>query len=317
MSERPAVTAVVPVYNSEPTLPDLLARLDAALAAVAPAHEIVLVEDGSRDGSWGTLERLAPRYPAVRAIRLSRNYGQHNALLCGIRAARHPVIVTLDDDLQNPPEEIGKLLDRLAEGHDVVYGVPARGQHGLARNLASRLVKFAMRHAMGTPTALDVSAFRAFRTRLRDSFASYDAVFVCVDVLLSWGTTRFTAVKVDHRGREMGQSNYSVRKLVRHAVNMITGFSVMPLQFASLLGLAFSAFGVAVLVYVVGRFLIEGVAVQGFAFTASIIAIFSGAQLFAIGIIGEYLARIHFRTMARPTYVVHTRIDGPAGEEPA
>jgi len=233
-----------------------------------------------------------------------RNYGQHNALLAGIREAQYPVIITMDDDLQNPPEEIPLLLAKLHEGYDVVYGTPAREQHGLSRDLASRVTKLALQSAMGAETARKVSAFRVFRTRVREAFANYQGPFVSIDVLLTWGTTRFAAVSVRHDPRRIGKSNYTFRKLVTHALNMMTGFSVLPLQLASLMGFGFALFGLLMLVYVLGRYLIQGGSVPGFPFLASTIAIFSGVQLLALGIIGEYLARMHFRMMERPTYVI-------------
>jgi undecaprenyl-phosphate 4-deoxy-4-formamido-L-arabinose transferase len=243
---------------------------------------------------------------------MSRNYGQHNALLCGIREARGETIVTLDDDLQHPPEEIPKLLAKLDEGFDVVYGPPEREQHGLLRDLASQITKLALEGAMGAANARQVSALRAFRTRLRDAFAEYRSPTVNIDVLLTWATTRFSAVRVRHDARQYGQSGYTPRKLVRHALNMMTGFSTRPLQLASLMGFGFALFGLVILAYVLMRWLFQGSAVPGFAFLASIVAIFSGAQLLALGIIGEYLARMHFRTMERPAYVVcqHTEARG-------
>jgi undecaprenyl-phosphate 4-deoxy-4-formamido-L-arabinose transferase len=233
-----------------------------------------------------------------------RNYGQHNALLCGIRVAQYDIVITMDDDLQNPPTEVSKLLAKLEEGYDVVYGTPQAEQHGLWRDLASQITKIALQSAMGVDVARNVSAFRAFRTQLRAAFQDYQGPFVSIDVLLTWGTTRFAAIPVRHNQRRAGVSNYTFRKLVTHALNMMTGFSVLPLQLASLIGFGFTLFGLLVLAYVVGRFLIQGGSVPGFPFLASIIAIFSGAQLFALGIIGEYLARMHFRMMDRPPYVV-------------
>jgi glycosyltransferase involved in cell wall biosynthesis len=298
------LSVVVPVYNSAEGLPKLIERLEFVLQSLKTPFEVMLVNDGSRDSSWETVCALAARYNWVKGLSLMRNYGQHNALLCGIRAARHDTIVTLDDDLQNPPEEIPQLLAALGQGFDVVYGAPAQEQHGLWRNLASALTKLALQNAMGTETARYVSAFRAFRTHLRDAFADYHNPYVSIDVLLTWGTTRFTFVRVRHDPRMAGTSNYTMRTLITHAMNMVTGFSTLPLQLASILGFLCTLFGLAVLALVVGRFLIQGTTVPGFTFLASIIAIFSGAQLFSIGIIGEYLARMHFRMMERPTYTV-------------
>jgi glycosyltransferase involved in cell wall biosynthesis len=304
-----SISVVIPVYNSATTLKDLIHRLSALLEQAAVAYEIILVNDGSRDASWDEIVALSREDGRLMGINLMRNYGQHNALLAGIRAAHGQVIVTMDDDLQNPPEEIPKLLARLDEGSDVVYGTPLREQHGVWRDLTSQVTKLALQNAMGADTARNVSAFRAFRTELRDAFAHYQSPFVSIDVLLTWSTTRFAAVSVSHHPRVIGETNYTFGKLLTHALNMMTGFSTLPLQVASLVGFAFTLFGLAVLAFVIGRFLIEGGSVPGFPFLASVIAVFSGAQLFALGIIGEYLARMHFRTMDKPPYTVrqHTR----------
>lgn len=309
------ISVVVPVFGSREMLPELHRRIVTTVGPLDPDFELILVEDDGGDGSWEVILELSRQDARVHGIRLARNYGQHNALLCGIRAAQGEVIVTLDDDLQNPPEEIGTLLARLEEGFDVVYGTPARQQHGFLRDLASRITKLALQGAMGAQTASKVSAFRAFRTRLRDAFADYRSPSVNIDVLLTWGTTRFAAVTVGHAPRASGQSGYTLRKLVTHAVNMMTGFSTLPLQIASILGLAFAFFGAGILVYVLARYLLGGSAVPGFPFLASIIALFSGVQLFALGVIGEYLARMHFRSMDRPPYAVRGA-DEPESRQP-
>ncbi len=310
MSQTAGLSVVVPVFNSADALPALLDRLAPVLAARGGFAEVVLVNDGSHDRSWQVIMELAAARPWLRGINLMRNYGQHNALLCGIRAATGALIVTLDDDLQNPPEEIPALLAKLDEGFDVVYGAPRQEQHGLLRNLASRLTKLMLQRAMGTETAGSVSAFRAFRTVLRDAFAQCEGPFVSLDVLLTWGTQRFAAITVRHDARHSGASQYTLGKLLAHACNMLTGYSVVPLQLASWLGFACTLFGLSVLVLVLVRYCIHGAVVPGFAFLASIIVIFAGAQLTALGIIGEYLARMHHRIMDRPTYTVRETTPG-------
>lgn len=308
MSKVKNLSVVIPVYNSEGSLSTLVEELATTLPRCTDTFEVILVNDGSRDKSWEKIRALLAEYPWLRAFNLMRNYGQHNALLAGIRAARYEVTVTLDDDLQNPPAEITKLLEKLNEGFDVVYGYPEKQQHGFLRDLASELTKFALRHAMGAETARHVSTYRAFRTVLRDAFCEYKSSFISIDVLLTWGTTRFVAIPVRHDPRSIGQSNYDFQKLVTHGLNMITGFSTIPLQFASMVGFGFTLFGGLILMYVIGRYFITGVVVPGFAFLASIIAIFSGAQLFAIGIFGEYLARMHFRMMEKPSYRIREEV---------
>ena len=301
---RSSVSVVVPAYRSALSLPDLVRRLEPVLEAAASEYELILVDDGSADGTWKVIDELSQSHDWVRGIRLMRNYGQHNALLCGIRRAGHELTITLDDDLQHPPEEIPKLLKQLSPETDVVYGTPAVELHGLWRDIATQVTKFALQSAMGAPIARKAGAFRVFRTQLRDAFATYDAPYVSVDVLLTWATTRFDAIKVHHEPRAMGVSNYTFRKLVVHALNMLTGFSTWPLRLASMTGFFFTLVGTVALFYVVGRFVITGGSVPGFPFLASMIAIFSGAQLFALGIMGEYLGRMHARSMQQPTYTV-------------
>ena len=300
----PGVSVVVPVYNSAQILPDLVKRLEPVLSATGCPFELVLVNDGSNDDSWEVIERLASEKPWIRGLGMMRNYGQHNALLAGIRAAKYWLTVTMDDDLQHPPEELPKLLAAMTDDLDVVYAPPIEEQHGLLRDIASIVTKLTLQSAMGADHARKGSAWRVFRTRLRDAFAEFRSPLASVDVLLTWGTRRFGAIPLRHDPRAAGKSNYTLGKLVRHSFNMMTGFSVLPLQIASLIGFVFTLFGFGVLVYVVIRFMIEGSSVQGFPFLASVIAIFSGAQLFALGIIGEYLARMHFRIMDKPTYIV-------------
>jgi undecaprenyl-phosphate 4-deoxy-4-formamido-L-arabinose transferase len=300
------LSVVVPVYNSEASLQLLIERLEPVLRANAREFELILVNDGSRDRSWPLVLELAAKHAWIRGFDMMRNYGQHNALLCGIRAARNEIVVTMDDDLQHPPEEISKLLSELAGGFDVVYGTPQKETHGFLRDIASQMTKFALQKSMGAHTARRVSAFRAFRTNLRDGFAEFRGQFVSIDVLLTWATTRFTAIPVRHDARELGVSNYTYRKLFTHALNMITGFSTVPLQIASFVGFAFTLLGLGLLGYVLIARVVLGSSGTGFTFLASMVAIFSGAQLFALGIMGEYLARMHFRMMDRPPYAVRS-----------
>jgi len=306
MGDPVPVSVVVPVFNSQESLPVLFQRIADVFAAQHRAFDLILVDDRSRDGSWGVVTALAARSGNVRGLRMLRNFGQHNALLCGIRAAKYPIVVTIDDDLQNPPEEIPRLLERLDAETDVVYGTPEVESHGLWRDLASQITKFVLHGAMGAETARKVSAFRAFRRHVTRAFEEYRSPYVSIDVLLTWGTQRFAAVTVRNDARAYGASNYTVGKLVRHALNMMTGFSVLPLQVASMLGFGMTAGGACALAWVLGRYLVRGSVVPGFAFLACMIAIFSGTQLFALGIIGEYIARIHLRSMDRPSYALET-----------
>jgi undecaprenyl-phosphate 4-deoxy-4-formamido-L-arabinose transferase len=302
-----AVSVVIPVYQSAGTLSRVVGDVRNALRERACIFEIILVNDGSRDSSWEVVDRLSRELSEVRGINLMRNFGQHNAVLCGIRDAKYDVLVTMDDDGQHPADQIGILLDMLNEGYDVVYGYPEKEQHSAWRNGASIAMRAVLEKAMGVSVARRASSFRAIQARVRDAFEEYRSPVVSIDVLLSWGTTRFGAVPIRYQRRLQGASNYSVRKLVSHTINVMTGFSVAPLRLASMLGFLFTLFGGIVLSYALGCYMIEGGSVPAVPFLASIISVFSGAQLFAVGILGEYLARMHFRMMDRPIYAVRSR----------
>src|SRR5476649_2715617 len=179
-----SLSVVVPVYNSAGTLRELLARLQPVLAASADAYEVILVDDGSRDDSARVLAECRGEYSWIRPIELMRNSGQHNALLCGIRQARYELIVTMDDDLQHPPEEIPKLLAALRDDVDVVYGAPEEEAHGWFRDAASQVTKLAMQNVLGADTARMIGPFRLFRTSVQTAFDDYRGLFANIDVLL-------------------------------------------------------------------------------------------------------------------------------------
>jgi undecaprenyl-phosphate 4-deoxy-4-formamido-L-arabinose transferase len=295
------LSIVVPVYKGEAFIESLVAQLTRTLPKFSANYEIILVNDGSPDNSWPLIQSLARNNECVRGIRMMRNYGQHNATLCGVREARYEVIVTMDQDLQHPPEEIPRLLAKLEEGYDVVYGSPRKLPQGFWRNLMTATIKWILAKVVGLPSVRNVSAFRAFRTHLREAFVHFQNPSLIIDVLLSWGTTRFTSVEVDIAQAE--RTNYNFRMLVRAATLILIGYSTLPLRFASWIGFAMTLFGLGVFIYVLVIYFTVG-SLPGFPFLASIIALFSGAQLFGLGIFGEYLARMFDRSMDKPTYVI-------------
>jgi undecaprenyl-phosphate 4-deoxy-4-formamido-L-arabinose transferase len=241
-------------------------------------------------------------------MRLSRNFGQHAALLAGIREAQNHIVVTLDDDLQNPPAEAEKLLTALRDDVDVVYGTPRVVGQGAWRRFSSALSKYLMKVSLGFEHAEHISSFRVFRTSLRDGFAENLGPGVSIDAMLNWSTTRFTSLEVEHRSRESGRSNYNFWKLLRFMLDTATGYSTAPLRAATGLGLLTVLLSIGVLVWVVGRPLVTGESVPGFPFLAATIAIFSGTQLVVLGVLGQYLGRMHFRVMNKPTYTIAERI---------
>jgi undecaprenyl-phosphate 4-deoxy-4-formamido-L-arabinose transferase len=264
---------------------------------------VILVNDDSPDESWQIINNLSKKNSIIKGIRLMRNFGQHNATLCGVRAAKYPICITLDDDLQHPPTEIHKLLEKMDEGFDVVYGTPIKQPQGLLRNLITSWTKRTLAYVMGIPNLRNISAFRCFRTDLRKAFDQYQSPNVTLDVLLSWATTRFASIPVGILPPPEHRSNYNYRSLIRYTLLVLTGYSTAPLRFASIMGFVMTLVGIGVFIYVISIFMFAG-SIPGFPFLVSIIAIFGGTQLFALGIFGEYLARIFTRSMDKPTYVI-------------
>ncbi len=305
MSDEPlALSIVIPCYFARDFIAELVGEVHRDVGAWCTDYEIVLVNDGSTDGTWEVLLELQRDSPVpIRCIDLMRNFGQHNALYVGITHARHDVIVTMDDDLQHPPSAIAEMARALTPDIDLVYGVPREEQHGLWRDLASIITKWAFEKGLGIDFAADTSAFRLFRRDATTCFGRFTGSFVDIDALLCWHTQRVTMVKVEHRPRPYGESSYTFVSLVGHALKMVTLFTTVPLRIISVVGFTFALFGMGVFGYVMVAYLVFGSVVQGFTFLASITALFAGAQLFSIGVLGEYLARVHFQTVGYPPAV--------------
>jgi glycosyltransferase involved in cell wall biosynthesis len=303
-------SVVIPVYRGEATIETLVERLGKVLPTAAEQFEVILVNDGSPDDSWGVIGRLAKRFDWVRGIRLTRNYGQDNALLGGILDSRFDVLATLDDDLQHAPEDLPRLFGKLSEGYDVVYGVPRIRRQVWWKSLFSTAVKRVISFLTGLAAVQGMSSFRVFRAEAaRQAGASISGPDVSVDVLLSWIFTRFAAVEIEEAPRLQGTSNYSLFKLVRLSLRILTNYTTVPLRLASLLGFFFTLVGIGVFLYVVAIYFTLG-SIPGFPFLASVITIFSGVQLFGLGIIGEYLARVFERSSGRPHFAIQERLGG-------
>jgi undecaprenyl-phosphate 4-deoxy-4-formamido-L-arabinose transferase len=239
----------------------------------------------------------------VVAIQLMRNYGQHNALMCGLKQARGRVVVTMDDDLQNPPEEIPKLLTCLEQGgFDLVYGTTAERRHAGWRNLGAAVVWSFYRRVFNS--AVTPTTFRAMRRQLAQGVQFYDLNFTYLDGLLAWCTTRIGAVEVEHHQRAVGRSSYSLRKLLALALNLYTNFSLLPLQLVSALGFLTAVSGFGLGLYYVAQHFATNIAVPGFASTIVAVLVLGGVQLLALGVIGEYLGRLHLNVNRKPQYVV-------------
>jgi glycosyltransferase involved in cell wall biosynthesis len=310
----PGVSVVVPSYKSSGTLGRLCDELERHVGGIVDELELILVDDGSGDDTWPTIERLAANRQWVRGLALMRNYGQHNALLAGLRQARLPLVVTMDDDLQNRPDAVPALLAALTDDVDLVYATPTERPHSAFRNLASAWTKRWMALALGPDVHPQSGAFRLFRRELVRAGADVHDPSISIDVILSWATKRVTTVEVPFAEREDGRSGYTFRKLLRHTMNMVTGYSTRPLRWATGAGMVFALLGFAMLVFVLTRYAIDSSTVPGFTFLAAAITLFSGIQLVSLGMIGEYLGRVHVRTLGRPPYVVRTTSDHRSAE---
>jgi undecaprenyl-phosphate 4-deoxy-4-formamido-L-arabinose transferase len=297
------LSVVIPVYRSAPTLGKLLHGLLETLDRTGLDYEIIFVDDGSPDDSWGVLEQLRQEHPdRVAAIQLMRNYGQHNALMCGFRHSRGEYVVTMDDDLQHPPEEIPKLIEAIKhQDLDLVYGSYGGKKHSPWRNLSSWMVNAFYRTVFRS--SITVTAFRIIRRPLLRSIFPYGLNFTFVDGLLAWNTQRIGEVAVEHRPRAQGRSGYSLGKLALLALNLFTNFSLLPLQVVSALGLLTAVFGLLLAVYYLSLYFLNAITVPGYASIIVAVLVLGGIQLMSLGVMGEYLGRLHLNVNRKPQYV--------------
>jgi undecaprenyl-phosphate 4-deoxy-4-formamido-L-arabinose transferase len=314
---EPHVSLVIPVYNEEENLPELLGRVGEAMQGVGAAYEAILVNDGSRDGSLALLREAAERDPHLVVIDFNRNYGQHAAVFAGFEAARGEIIVTLDADLQNPPEEVAKLVAKMEEGFDVVGSVRVKRRDSLFRRLASRLVNRVTSMATGVQLSDYGCMLRAYRSDVVKTLCASKEVSTFIPVLADMYAGRVTEVPVAHAERQHGESKYSLFKLVRLQFDLMTSFSLWPLRFTMGFGIVMSALSTAVAAVLVAGRLIEGHewAVSGVFTLFAVLFFFVGVLLFAIGLLGEYTGRIYTEVRHRPRFVVrHVYRSSPESE---
>ena len=235
-------SVVVPVFNSENTLEELFVRIKQVFGESGRSFEVIFVEDGGPDNSWHVLTVLKEKYPdLITAIKLNKNFGQHNALMCGFSRAKGKYLVTLDDDLQNPPEEIQKLFKEIQNGYDVVYGIYDNKKHTTFRNIGSIIVQLLYRKVFNVDVR--ITSFRIMKREIVEFLLSYEKSFTFIDGIIAWYTTKIKNVTVEHQHRNTGESGHSMKKLVILALNMVTNFSIAPLQIASLTGTFFAIIG--------------------------------------------------------------------------
>ena len=304
----PTLSIVIPLYNSAGTLPRLLEEL--CTVSVDGGCELVLVNDGSRDETECTALQLIEKCGLpVTFISLSRNYGEHNAVLAGLRASTGDFVVTMDDDLQNPPSEVAKLL-RVAqtEKRDVVYSVYDEKKHAWWRNVGSRLTNLLADWSIDKPRGLYLSSFRCISRFVADEISKSQNPYPYIDALIFQVTQNVGVVSVRHDPRVEGESGYTLRKLLRLWLSMLVNASIMPLRFATILGMAMSAVGFFAVVYVlINHFMHQEP--LGWGSLMAALAVFSGTQLLLLGIVGEYIGRIYVRVSGKPQSVVRFRAE--------
>jgi len=303
---RPALSVVVPCYNEEPNLDLLHSRVTAAArAAVGEDYEIVLVNDGSKDGSWAVMQRLAAADPRLVAINLSRNHGHQLALTAGLDLCCGAQILIIDADLQDPPELLSDMRATMAEqGADVVYAVRRKreGETFFKKATAAAFYRVLDR-VTDTPIPLDTGDFRLMSRRALDALLSLPEQARFIRGMVAWVGFRQVPFVYDRAERHAGETNYPLGKMIRLALDAVTGFSTAPLRFASHVGLALTAASLLLLVYIAIGFF-TGSAVQGWTSTMLVVVLLGAVQMFVLGMIGEYLGRLYVESKRRPLYLV-------------
>ncbi|WP_097459628.1 undecaprenyl-phosphate 4-deoxy-4-formamido-L-arabinose transferase [Mangrovitalea sediminis] len=301
------VSVVIPVFNEEASLPELLRRTRAACAELKQDHEIILVDDGSRDRSAEMLLEAAEEPDShVVAVILNRNYGQHSAIMAGFDESRGDLVITLDADLQNPPEEIPRLVTAAEEGYDVVGTVRQRRQDSLFRKLSSRLINKAVKSATGVDMHDYGCMLRAYRRHIIDAMLSCHERSTFIPILANGFARNVIELPVAHAERSHGESKYSFMKLINLMFDLVTSMTTTPLRLLSIVGsmIAGAGFFFAILILVMRLILGQAWAAQGVFTLFAILFIFVGAQFIGMGLLGEYIGRMYNDVRARPRYFV-------------
>lgn len=293
---------VIPVYNSSATLTELVGRIHSVFSNITDDYEIIFVDDDSRDNSWEVINRLKKEYPRISPVQLTRNFGQHNAVMCGLSRAGGELVITLDDDLQHSPEDIPKLIREIKKGFDIVYGV-YDAQHGWFRNMASRFLRRLLAYAI---PELDFrySSFRIMSQQVASQIDQFSSPFNFVDGYISWVTQKVSAVDVEFVKRPIGRSGYNLKKLISHTVNILTTFSTFPMRFAAGVGLLFSMAGMILGFAFVVIKLFGNIVPLGYTSIMAAILFSQGIVLLVLGVLGEYIAKMNFKTTNKVKYIV-------------
>lgn len=305
------VSIVVPVYGGSNALAELCRRVTATMQSAGLRHEVILVDDRGQAEAWGSICAVANQDPHVTGLRLGRNFGQHAATICGIAHAHGKWIVTMDDDLEHPPEAIPALLAAGDVDHPLVYGVFEKRTHAAYRNWSSELMRRMLKRAFPDLNE-DYCSFRAIHSPLAKQLDHFGLNRPYIDGMLSWLTASAATVSVPHEQRQHGKSTYTLRKLVSHAVNIFVTFSTLPLRIATYSGAALAVLSFLYLLYVIYGRLSGSFADPGYASLMSVVLFACGIQLLILGVVGEYIGRLMGATFRRPVYAVEHLVGGQA-----
>jgi undecaprenyl-phosphate 4-deoxy-4-formamido-L-arabinose transferase len=308
MENKPEISIVVPVYNEEPLLEELCSRLKAVCDGLNRSYEILIVDDGSDDGSFEKLKHLKETHTALRLVRLTRNFGQQAAVLAGFRMSLGEIVVQLDSDLQNPPEEIPKLLAALTQDIDLVTTVHKKRQDGLVRVMGSNALCCIGQMLFGKSVKLNLSSFRAMRRSVIEKIETCRDRSRYMAVLMSWMGLPSVEIEVEHHARKKGETKYSFLTLFKLSWDLITGYSNFPLRLMTYMGIFGSFMGFLMMGFLLYRRIADGVLIEGFVVLSAVFAFFAGVQLLSIGFLGEYLGRVHSQIQGRPDYIVEKEV---------
>lgn len=308
--ERPTLSLVLPVFNEEPVIPELLKRLDEFLKAVGVTWEVVFVNDGSKDRSFEMLREACLKEPRFKLVSFARNFGHQFAITAGVDYAEGEAVVVMDADLQDPPSVVSDMLAKWREGYDVVYGVRAKRENeGVFKKLTAAMFYRLLRATAGVPIPVDTGDFRLMSRRVVLTLRSLREANRFVRGMVAWIGFRQTAVEYVRAGRFAGETHYPLKKMIRFALDGITSFSTVPLRLATWLGVISGLVGLLTALWALYVFLFGSGVVQGWTTIVLAVSLTSSAQFLILGIMGEYIGRIYEEVKRRPLYIVSDQVN--------
>ena len=299
------VSVVIPIFNEELVLHEFYPRLKKEAESWGKSYELLFVDDGSTDNSFELMCEWKKKDSNLRIVKFTRNFGQQAAVLAGFRQSRGDIIVQIDSDLQNPPEEINRLLGAFTDEVDLVVTIPRKRRDSSLRVIGSKVLYYFAQKLFGNRFTLNLSSFRAMRRSVIEKIDQCQDRSRYMAVLMSWMAVPTVHVEVDHNSRKIGQTKYGVLPLLRLTWDLITGYSNFPLRVVTYLGLFGASIGFAIMMFLLYQRLVAGILIEGFVVLSAVFSFFAGVQLLSIGFLGEYLGRVHLQIQNRPDYIVH------------